>query len=240
MFGDTTDLPLVVRTRTATGCGYGGQHSMDAVGLYAMFSGWRMVAPSNAFDYIGLFNSAMQSLDPVVIMEHHTLYPMKFPVPKDNLDYFIPLNKARVAHPGKDVTVLTYSSMTVRCENLLPAFAEQGVQPEIIDLRTVDLPGLDYETIGQSVRKTHAVVTVEQAAGGHSIGSRIAAGIQERFFDELDQPIACLTSLDIPNPVSKVLEAEAMISDQTILEGIISVAKRTRDVGSVFLLATTH
>jgi len=91
IYGDSTAMPLVVRTRIAIGCGYGGQHSMDPVGLFSLFSGWTVVAPADAFDYIGLFNSAMQSLNPVLIVEHHELYPQPCEVPKDDLDYFIPL-----------------------------------------------------------------------------------------------------------------------------------------------------
>ena len=100
MYGNTTDIPIVFRTRIAAGCGYGGQHSMDPVGLYSLFSGWRIIAPSNSFDYIGLFNTAMQSNDPVVIVEHHSLYTLKFPVPENNLDYFIPFGKARMVSEG--------------------------------------------------------------------------------------------------------------------------------------------
>ena len=122
MYGNTTDIPLVLRTRIAIGCGYGGQHSMDPVGLYALFSGWRIIAPANAFDYIGLFNTAMQSNDPVVIIEHHHLYPLKFPVPENDIDYFIPLNKARIVAEGDNVTLITYGVMAYRCEKLISSF----------------------------------------------------------------------------------------------------------------------
>ena len=118
MYGNTTDIPLVLRTRIATGCGYGGQHSMNPIGLYALFSGWRIVTPANSFDYIGLFNTSMHSLDPVVIMEHHSLYTKRFPVPKDNLDYCIPFGRARIIAEGSDVTILTYGVMAWRCEQL--------------------------------------------------------------------------------------------------------------------------
>jgi len=102
MYGDSSKMPLVVRTRTAIGCGYGGQHSSDPVGLYSLYSGWRIVAPSNAYDYIGLFNTAMLSEDPVLISKHHAIYPLKSQVPKNNLDYFIPFGKANVSqcHTG--------------------------------------------------------------------------------------------------------------------------------------------
>ncbi len=226
MYGNTTDIPLVLRIRIAVGCGYGGQHSMDPVGLYALFSGWRIVAPSNAFDYIGLFNTAMQSNDPVVIIEHHQLYPLKFPVPENELDYFIPFGKARIVSTGKDATLITYGVMAYRCEQLISNFIEKGISVEIIDLRTIDLPGLDFETVGESLKKTGVAIVVEEAPANHSIGSKIAAELTERYFDYLDSPVMRLTSLDVPNSVSKVLEKAAMIDDETIIRNTVLAAKR--------------
>jgi len=226
MYGNTTDIPLVLRIRIAVGCGYGGQHSMDPVGLYALFSGWRIVAPSNAFDYIGLFNTAMQSNDPVVIIEHHQLYPLKFPVPENELDYFIPFSKARIVSAGKDATLITYGVMAYRCEQLISNFKDNGISVEIIDLRTIDLPGLDFETVGESLKKTGVAIVVEEAPANLSIGSKIAAELTERYFDYLDSPVMRLTSLDVPNSVSKVLEKAAMIDDETIIKNTVLAAKR--------------
>ena len=228
MYGDTTDLPLVVRTRVAIGCGYGGQHSMDPVGLYSLFPGWRIVAPSDSFEYIGLFNSAMRSNDPVLVIEHQALYARESPVPTGNLDYCIPFGKARAVAEGDDVTLLVYGSLVGRCENLLSRFADGGISVDLIDLRTLDLPGIDYETIGKSLGKTGAVVIAEEAAASQSIGSAISASIMERFFERLDAPVARVTSLDIPLPVSRVLERESMISDEKIFRTTMAVAGRTR------------
>lgn len=226
MYGNTTDIPLVLRTRIAVGCGYGGQHSMDPVGLYALFAGWRIVAPSNAFDYIGLFNTAMLSNDPVVIIEHHSLYTLKFPVPENDIDYFIPFSKARKLSEGNDVTLITYGVMAYRCENLIPSFKEKGISAEVIDLRTIDLPGLDFETIGVSLKKTGVAIVVEEAPTNHSIGAKIAAELTERYFDYLDSPVMRLTSLDVPNSVSRVLEKAAIINDESIVNNTVSAAKR--------------
>jgi 2-oxoisovalerate dehydrogenase E1 component len=226
MYGGTTDLPLVARTRIATGCGYGGQHSMDPIGLFALFAGWRIVAPSNAFDYIGLFNTAMQSLDPVVFLEHHSLYAERFIVPKDDLDYFVPFGKARVTTEGEDLTILTYSSMTGRVEALVEKLGGHGVSVEIVDLRTVDLISVDYETIGSSLKKTGAIAVVEEAAGGQAIGERIAAEVTRRFFDALDGPPACLSAKNVPNSVSRILEAAAMLSDEEIVQDLVRIGKR--------------
>jgi 2-oxoisovalerate dehydrogenase E1 component len=226
MYGGKTDLPLVVRTRVATGCGYGGQHSMDPSGLFALFPGWRMVAPANAFDYIGLFNTAMHSLDPVVILEHHSLYGLKFPVPEGELDYCVPFDKARRLAEGTDLTVLSYGGMTARLLALRPRLAERGVSAELIDLRTLDAPGIDYGTIGESLARTGALAIVEQAAASQGIGARLAAQITARFFDQLDAPPLCLASQDVPPPVSRVLEEAVLLGDAQILDGLEALARR--------------
>jgi 2-oxoisovalerate dehydrogenase E1 component len=226
MYGGMTDLPIVARTRIATGCGYGGQHSMDPVGLFALFPGWRIVAPSNAFDYIGLFNTAMQSFDPVVILEHHSLYTKKFPIPAHSLDYFIPFGKAKILAPGHDVTILVYGAMGERLRHLHKELSALGVSAEIIDLRSLDLPGIDYETIGTSVKKTGTVAIVEETPKSQSIGDKIAAVITEQFFDYLDAPPGCITSMDVPNPVSRKLEETVLLKDQEILRTIQAIANR--------------
>jgi 2-oxoisovalerate dehydrogenase E1 component len=169
MYGGAVGHPIVVRTRIATGTGFGGQHSMDPGGLFSLFSGWRIVAPSNAFDYVGLFNTAMHSLDPVLVLEHHSLYRVQFELPTGDPDYCIPFGKARVVDAGDDVTVLCYSSMVGRIRSLRDALAGKGVSTEIVDLRTLDAPSVDFQTIGRSLDKTGAVVVVEEAAAGQGI-----------------------------------------------------------------------
>jgi 2-oxoisovalerate dehydrogenase E1 component len=111
-------------------------------------------------------------------------------------------------------------------EALAEVVNSQGVSIEIIDLRTVDLVSLDYETIGASLKKTGAIAVVEEAAGGQAIGERITAEVTRRFFDELDGPPATLTSKNVPNPVSRILEAAAIITDQEIVEDLVRIGKR--------------
>jgi len=226
MYGNSVDMPVVVRTRIAIGCGYGGQHSGDPAALFSLFSGWRIVAPSNAFDYIGLFNSALRCLDPVLIMEHHSLYPVRFDVPKGNLDYFIPFGKARSITEGDDVTVACYSSMVPLVAQASKELSAGGIAAEVIDLRTVSPNDIDYETIGTSLKKTGVLVIVEQAPRSNSIGARIAFECQRRFFDWMDSPAVTVTGADIPNPVSKKLEAAALPSVSSVKEAIRRAAKR--------------
>ena len=128
---------------------------------------------------------------------------------------------ARLVQHGDDVTVLVYSSLTGRLLALNEELRRRGIAAEIVDLRTVDLHGIDYDTIGDSLARTGALAIVEEAAAGQGIGPRIAAEVSRRFFDDLDAPVACLASLDVPTSVSRVLEAAALISDEQILDQIM-------------------
>lgn len=226
IYGNTTDMPVVIRTRVAIGSGYGGQHSMDPTGLFALFPGWRIVAPSNAFDYVGLFNSAMKSKDPVLIIEHHALYDRKFPMPRGDLNFFVPFGKARIITKGKDVTVLCYSSLVKLARQAAADLMQEGICAEVIDLRTISPADIDYSTIGQSVKKNSVLVILEQAAQSHSIGARLAGECQRRFFDWLDSPIITLAGADVPIPVSKILERSAVPDLAKVKEVICQAAKR--------------
>ena len=227
MYGDTTDVPLVVRTRIGTGLGYGAQHSMDPVGLYGLFPGFRIVAPATSADYIGLFNSAMHSLDPVVILEHNALYTQSFPVPAGELDYCLPFGQAELVAEGDDLTIVTYGHLVGRCLGLVERLRGAGLSADIIDLKTLDHIDLDYATIGASLARTGALLVVEQAARSHGIAATVADQVQSRFFDDLDAPVAVLASLDISTPVSRALELAALVSDDQIADAAVAVGTRT-------------
>ena len=220
MYGGRISFPLVVRTRIAIGYGYGGQHSMDPAAYFALFSGWRILAPSNAFDYIGLFNTAVRFDDPVVILEHGLLYAEKDQVPADTMDYYIQYGKAKVLREGKDVTVLTYLTGVAKCLEAAKQLEAEGISAEVIDLRTLDYTGMDYETIGASVKKTGSVLIVEQSPRSLSLSGRLADEIQSRFFDYLDCPVGKVTAPDVPLPVSKVLEEFCIPSVARIKEAM--------------------
>ena len=209
MYGNQFDVPLIVRTRVAIGTGYGAQHSMEPAAFYALFAGWRIVAPSTPFDYIGLFNTAYRSLDPVLVIEHQALYPVSGPVPEAR-DYYIPFGKARVARPGDSVTIVAYSLMTHASLEAAEILAGEGINVEVVDLRTLDYAGIDYETIGASVRKTGKLLIVEEGHFIGGIGAQIADEVQRRFFDYLDGEIHRVAGLNIPMPVSKVMEDMAV------------------------------
>ena len=220
MYGGQVCFPLILRTRVAMGYGYGGQHSMDPSAFFALFGGWRIVAPSNAFDYVGLFNTAIRFSDPVLIVEHGMLYAEKGQVPADTLDYCCPYGKAKVVRPGTDVTVLTYLTGVRECLQAAEALAEEGIEAEVIDLRTLDYVGMDWQAIGESVRRTGSVLVAEQGPRSLTLGGRIADEIQMRFFDYLDCPVGHVTGVDVPPPVSKVLEEAALPSLEQVKEQI--------------------
>jgi 2-oxoisovalerate dehydrogenase E1 component len=206
MFGGDRGVPMVLRTKVAMGTGYGSQHSMDPAGIFATSVGWRIVAPSTPFDYVGLMNSAMHCEDPVLVIEHVDLYASKGPAPRDDFDYFIPLGKARRVREGRRLTILTYLNMVSR---VLAVAEEMDLDADVIDLRSLDRAGLDWETIEASIRKTNNVCIVEQGAVGTSYGGLLAAEIQNRCFDWLDQPVKRVHGAEASPSISKVLEAAA-------------------------------
>jgi 2-oxoisovalerate dehydrogenase E1 component len=222
MFGGDTDVPLVLRTKVAMGTGYGSQHSMDPAGIFATSVGWRIVAPSTPFDYVGLMNAALLCRDPVLVIEHVDLYNSTGPAPEDDLDYVIPIGKAKVVRPGTACTVLTYLSMVPRT---LEAVDQLGVDAEVVDLRSLDRASLDWETIGTSVRKTNNVVIVEQGPIGTSYGGWLADEIQRRLLDWLDQPVQRVHGGEAAPSVSKVLERATIVGVDEILEGLRKVVR---------------
>ncbi|UXX82052.1 alpha-ketoacid dehydrogenase subunit alpha/beta [Roseovarius pelagicus] len=217
MFGGDADMPLVLRTKVAIGTGYGSQHSMDPAGIFATAPGWRIVAPSTPFDYVGLMNSALLCRDPVLVLEHVELYQSKGTAPVDDMDYFIPFGKARMVRRGEKLTVLTYLAMVEKTRAVVD---DLGIDAEIIDLRSLDRAGLDWDMIETSIRKTNNVLIVEQGAQGTSYGGWLADELQRRVFDWLDQPIARVTGAEASPSISKVLEAAASAGVREIEEGL--------------------
>jgi 2-oxoisovalerate dehydrogenase E1 component len=207
MFGGRNPVPLVLRTKVAMGSGYGSQHLMDPAGIFATSAGWRIMAASTPYDYVGLMNAALAIEDPVLMLEHVDLYGSEGDIPVDDLDYQIPFGRAAVRRPGDDVTVLTYLSMVAHS---LEAIEQTGIDAELIDLRFLDRASLDWATVGNSIKKTNAVLIVEQGAQGTSYGAWLADEIQRRFFDWLDQPVERVTGGEASPSISKVLERAAI------------------------------
>src|SRR5690554_2933409 len=222
MFGGDGKVPFVLRSKVATGTGYGSQHSMDPAGIYATSPGLRIVAPSTPFDYVGLMNAALALNDPVVVLEHVDLYASSGMAPVDDLDYQIGLGKAAVRREGNELTVISYLSMVAHS---LEAVEQTGVDAEVIDLRWLDRASLDWDTIGESVRKTNNVLIVEQGAIGTSYGGWLSDEIQRRFFDWLDQPVQRVHGGEASPSISKVLERAAHARTEETVAGIERVVE---------------
>jgi 2-oxoisovalerate dehydrogenase E1 component len=220
MFGGDDAMPLVLRTKVAIGTGYGSQHSMDPAGIFATSPGWRIVAASTPYDYVGLMNSALRGKDPVLVLEHVELYNSKGPAPVGDLDYFIPLGKAKLLRAGRNLTVLTYLAMV---RPVLTAVERLGVDADVIDLRSLDRASIDWATIEQSIDKTGNVLIVEQGAAGTSFGGWLAAEMQTRCFDMLDQPIQRVHGGEASPSISKVLETAAYAGVAQIEAGLRQV-----------------
>lgn len=217
MFGGDIAMPLVLRTKVAMGTGYGSQHSMDPAGIFATSPGWRIVAASTPFDYIGLMNAALALKDPVLMIEHVDLYNSSGLAPVDDFDYQIPFGKAAIRRQGKEVTVLTYLSMVA---HTLEAAEQTGVDAEVVDLRWLDRASIDWETIEASIRKTNNVLIVEQGSIGTSYGGWLSDEIQRRFFDWLDQPVQRVSGSEASPSISKVLERAACARTEEVVEGL--------------------
>ncbi|MGD0607961.1 MAG: thiamine pyrophosphate-dependent enzyme [Streptosporangiaceae bacterium] len=223
MYGGGNDVPIVLRSKVATGTGYGSQHSMDPAGIFATAPGWRIVAPSTPFDYIGLMNTALACLDPVVVLEHVDLYPATGEVPAGEWDFCLPVGRAAVRRPGSEVTVLSYLAMTGYA--LAAVTAVGTVDAEVIDLRWLDRASVDWDTIGASIRKTNRVLIAEQGPLGTSYGGWLADEIQRRFFDWLDHPVQRVTGGEASPTISKVLERAAIARTEEVADALIEIAK---------------
>ena len=222
MFGGDNPVPLVLRTKVAMGSGYGSQHLMDPAGIFATSPGWRIVAPSTAADYVGLMNAALALQDPVLVIEHVDLYGEKDEVIAGDLDYIIPPGTAAVRREGAEMTVISYLSMVRHCAE---AIEQTGVDAELIDLRWLDRASIDWATIEASVKKTNAVLIVEQGALGTSYGGWLADEIQRRFFDWLDQPVQRVTGTESSPSISRVLERAAHARTEEVVAGLETVRR---------------
>jgi 2-oxoisovalerate dehydrogenase E1 component len=223
MFGGAGDVPFVLRIKVAVGTGYGSQHSMDPAGIFATAPGWRIVAPTTPFDYVGLMNSALRCKDPVVVLEHVDLYTSTGDGPVDDLDYCLPVGKAAVRRRGAQITVISYLAMV---QHVLDAIDQLGdVDAEVIDLRWLDRASIDWETIEASIKKTNNVLIAEQGALGTSYGGWLADEIQRRFFDWLDQPVQRVTGSEASPSISKVLERAAIAKTEEVAARLSEIAR---------------
>jgi len=204
MSGGQINCPIVFRGPNGAASQVAAQHSQDFTSWYAHCPGLKVVAPSNAYNAKGLLKSAIDDDNPVIFLENEILYSHKSEVPIDT-NFDIPLGKANIAQPGKDVTIATYSIMVSKSlEAAKLAKEKHNIDAEIIDLQTIR--PLDKNLIVESVKKTNRLITVEESWPFASVGSEIVSIVQNEAFDYLDSPIKKINSADVPMPYSSVLE----------------------------------
>ncbi len=214
--GGNFKIPMVIRGPGGVGRQLGAEHSQRLEAYFQAVPGLKIVTCSTPYNAKGLLKSAIRDDNPVLFFEHVLLYNLKDDLPEE--EYLLPLDKAEVVRPGKDVTILTYSRMRHHVIQAVKTLEKQGYDPEVIDI--ISLKPLDFDTIGTSVRKTHRVIIVEECMRTGGIGAELIAQINERLFDELDAPVLRLSSQDIPTPYNGTLERLTIVQPEQIVEAV--------------------
>ena len=198
-----SSCPIVVRGPSGAGVHGGPFHSLSPEAMFMNRPGIKIVSPGTAYDAKGLLKAAIRDDDPVLFIEHKYLYRrIKEDLPEE--DYIVPIGKARIRRPGKDLTIITWGAMIYIADEAAADLAKDGVSVEVIDLRSI-MP-FDEEAILESVAKTNRVIILHEAPLTGGVGGEFAARIAEKAFDYLDAPIKRVASLDVPTPYSPPLE----------------------------------
>jgi len=219
MFNGQMILPLVIRAVGGGGRQLGATHSQTPDAVFAHFPGLKVVAPGTPADAKGLLKSAIRSDDPVLFLEHATLYQSRGEVPEG--EHLVPIGRSAVQRPGRDVTLVTYSKMLEVSQRAAAELAKDGVEVEIVDLRT--LRPLDMGPVLDSFRKTNRAVIVEEGWRSYGVGAEIAARIYEEAFDYVDAPIRRVAQKEVPLPYNRSLEQMALPQEQDIIQAVREV-----------------
>jgi 2-oxoisovalerate dehydrogenase E1 component len=229
MYGGSQEVPIVVRTQIARGRGYGPQHSCDPAALFALFPGWRIAAPATPADYVGLFNAAMLTRDPVLVIDDFRLLKRSGPLPPAGYDHVVRLGSGRLARGGRDVTVVAWGHTLHRVLAIAGSLsAEEGIEVEVIDPRWLDKASFDRSLVIASVARTGALVVVEDATRSHSMGAAIIDDLLPDLFGSLRTAPLRVTGADVYTPVSKPLEAAVNLCDEPVVDAIVRAARAAR------------
>ena len=223
MSGGQMRCPIVFRGPNGAASRVGAQHSQNYAPWYASVPGLVVIAPYDASDAKGLLKAAIRSEDPVVFLENELLYGRSFDVPKLD-DHVLPIGKARIMRPGKDVTIVSYSIGVGLALEAAEKLAGEGIEAEVVDLRT--LRPLDRTTVLESLARTNRLVVVEEGWPVCSIASEIAAIAMEDGFDDLDAPVLRVTNEDVPLPYAANLEKAALVNTARVVETVKRVCYR--------------
>jgi pyruvate dehydrogenase E1 component beta subunit len=213
MFGGKAKVPIVIRTPQGAGHQLGAQHSQSLEAYFMHSPGLRVAIPATPADAKGLLKSALRQEDPVIFLEHESLYGMKGEVPEG--EHLVPFGKARVAREGKDVTIVSYSKCVYDAIHAAEALENESIDAEVIDLRMLN--PLDISAVIESVRKTGKAIVVYEGWRTGGAGAEIAAQIYEAAFDHLDAPVERVATLDMPIPYNAKLEKAALPSPAEIV-----------------------
>jgi pyruvate dehydrogenase E1 component beta subunit len=219
MFGGQFTIPLVIRAPSGGGRQLGATHSQTPDAVFAHFPGLKVVAPATPEDAKGLLKSAVRSDDPILFIEHATLYQVRGEVPDGDLT--IPLGKARVHRTGRDVTIITYSKMLDISSKAADKLSKEGIEAEIIDLRS--LRPLDMDPVLESFKKTNRAVIVEEGWLSFGVGAEIASRIYEQAFDYVDAPIKRVAQKEVPLPYNRKLEQMALPQLEDVIKAVKEV-----------------
>ena len=219
MSGGQGKVPMVLRTQGGAGNGLAGQHSQSLEALFYHIPGLKVVMPATPYDAKGLLKASIRDDNPTIFIEHKLLYMTKGEVPED--DYIVPLGQADIKRAGNDITLVTYSYMTLKCLEAAEALAKEGISVEVVDLRT--LTPLDKDTILESVEKTGRAIVVHEAVKRGGIAGDIASMIMEEAYDDLDGPVVRICGKNTTIPYNLELEKVCVPSTKDIIEGILEM-----------------
>jgi pyruvate dehydrogenase E1 component beta subunit len=222
MSGGQIRCPMVMRGPSGAATQVSAQHSQAFESYYAHIPGLVVVLPSTPKDAKGLLKSAIRDDNPVIFMENEILYNFKGEVPDE--EYHIPLGLGEVKREGKDVTIVAWSRSVVTSMAAAKALAEEGIEAEVVDPRT--LRPLDEDLIFESVRKTNRCVVVEEGWRLAGFGAEIADRVQRECFDDLDAPVLRVTSEDVPMPYAKTLEKAYLPQPEKVVAAVKRVLYR--------------
>jgi pyruvate dehydrogenase E1 component beta subunit len=219
MFGGQLVLPVVIRTVSGGGRQLAATHSQTPDVVFAHFPGLKVVAPGTPADAKGLLKSAIRSDDPIFFIESATLYQSRGEVPDgENL---VPIGKSKIQRPGDDVTIITYSKMLEISMKAADQLAKDGVEAEIVDLRT--LRPLDMEPVLESFKKTNRAVIVEEGWKSYGVGAEVTSRIYEEAFDYVDAPIRRVAQKEVPLPYNRTLEQFALPQVEDVIQAVKEV-----------------
>ena len=222
MFGGKIEVPLVIRAPVGAGGGQAAQHSQSFESWFSHVPGLQVVMPITPYDVKGLLKTAIRNNDPVLFFEHKRGYEIQGEVPEE--DYTLPFGEAVVRREGSHVTIVAVSIMVHRALAVAEDLSQLGIECEVIDPRTI-YP-FDYDTVIQSVEKTHRLVVTHESNRRSGIGGEIVSQVVERAFDELDERPVIVAGRNVPMPYNRTLESMVIPGEQRLKNAILDLMDR--------------